>query len=152
MVTGAAEAAPYSSNEDQKGYDLVEIAPYLTAYLVVVGLMLGSFINLAADRAPRGESLVRPGSHCRACGRHLNTIDLLPVVGYMLRGGRCATCRTPIGTSAPMIELVSGGLMIVAIAWLGLWPGAAVGLILVTLWGLGVVGRALRNRSAEQLS
>lgn len=114
--------------------------------------MLGSFINLAADRAPRGESLVRPGSHCRSCGRHLNAIDLLPVAGYFLRGGRCATCRTPIGVSAPMIELVSGGLMIVAIAGLGLWPGAAAGLTLVALWGLAVVGRALRNRSAEQLS
>jgi len=131
---------------------LAAVAPYLTAYLVVVGLMLGSFINLAANRAPRGESLVRPGSHCRSCGRHLNAIDLLPVAGYLLRGGRCATCRTPIGVSAPMIELVSGGLMIVAIAWLGLWPGAAVGLTLVALWGLAVVGRAFRNRSADQLS
>jgi len=131
---------------------LAAIAPYLTAYLVLVGLMLGSFVNLAADRAPRGESLVRPGSHCRSCGRHLNAIDLLPVVGYLVRGGRCATCRTPIGASAPMIELVSGGLMVVGIAWLGLWPGAAVGLALVALWGTGVVGRAYRNRSAEQLS
>src|SRR4029077_3435488 len=101
--------------------------------------MLGSFLTLAADRAPRGESLILPGSHCRSCGRHLNAIDLLPVAGYLLRGGRCATCRAPIGVSAPMIELVSGGLMIVAIAWLGLWPGAAVGLTLVALWGLAVV-------------
>jgi leader peptidase (prepilin peptidase)/N-methyltransferase len=131
---------------------LAAIAPYLTVYLVLVGLMLGSFVNLAADRAPRGESLVRPGSHCRSCGRRLNVIDLLPVAGYMIRGGRCASCRTPIGASAPMIELVSGGLMVVAISWLGLWPGTAVGLALVALWGLVVVGRALRNRSAEQLS
>ncbi len=131
---------------------MAAIVPYLTAYLVVVGLMLGSFINLAADRAPRGESLVRPGSHCRSCGRRLNALDLLPVVGYAVRGGRCATCRVAIGASAPMIEMVSGGLMIVAIAWLGLWPGAAVGLALVALWGIGVVGRALRNRSGEQLS
>jgi len=131
---------------------LAVIAPFVTAYLVLVGLMLGSFINLAADRAPRGESLVRPGSHCRSCGRHLNAIDLLPVVGYLVRGGRCASCRTPIGASAPLVELVSGGLVIVAIARLGLWPGAAVGLALVAIWGLVVVGRALRNRSAEQLS
>ena len=131
---------------------MATIAPYLTAYLVFVGLMLGSFINLASDRAPRGESLIRPGSHCRSCGRRLNAIDLLPVAGYLVRGGRCATCRTPIGASAPVVELVSGGLMIAAIAWLGLWPGAAVGLALVALWGFAVVGRALRNRRAEQLS
>ena len=131
---------------------MATITPYVTAYLVLVGLMVGSFINLAADRAPRGESLVRPGSHCRACGRRLNVLDLLPVAGYLLRGGRCATCRTRIGASAPMIELVSGGLMIVAITWLGLWPGAAVGLALVALWGLAVVGRALRSWSPKQLS
>ena len=69
------------------------IVPVLTAYVVFVGLVLGSFINLAADRMPRGESVVRPRSHCRACGRQLNTIDLLPVLGYVLRRGRCATCR-----------------------------------------------------------
>ena len=40
-------------------------------YLVLVALLLGSFINLAADRLPRGESLIRPRSHCRACGRQL---------------------------------------------------------------------------------
>jgi prepilin signal peptidase PulO-like enzyme (type II secretory pathway) len=124
----------------------------MTAYLILVGLMLGSFINLASDRAPRGESLIRPGSHCRSCGRRLNAIDLLPVLGYLVRGGRCASCRTPIGASAPMVELVSGGLMIAAIAWLGLWPGVALGLALVALWGVAVVGRAFRNRSAEQLS
>src|SRR5579859_5745314 len=122
--------------------ELAAIAPLVTAYLVLVALMVGSFINLASDRAPRGESLVRPGSHCRSCGRRLNAIDLLPVAGYLVRGGRCATCRTPIGASAPMVELVSGGLMIAAIAWLGLWPGAAVGLALVALWGFAVVGRA----------
>ena len=104
--------------------------------------MLGSFINLAADRAPRGESLVRPGSHCRACGRRLNVLDLLPVVGYLVRRGRCATCGSPISVAAPVIEAVSGGLMVAAIAWRGLWPGAAAGLGLVVLWGLLVTGIA----------
>jgi prepilin signal peptidase PulO-like enzyme (type II secretory pathway) len=104
--------------------------------------MLGSFINLAADRAPRGESLVRPGSHCRACGRRLNVLDLLPVVGYLVRRGRCATCGSLISVAAPVIEAVSGGLMVAAIAWLGLWPGAAAGLGLVVLWGLLVTGIA----------
>ena len=60
-------------------------------YFVLVALFVGSFINLAADRLPRGESLVTPRSHCRSCGRVLNVIDLLPVAGYFIRGGRCAT-------------------------------------------------------------
>lgn len=112
--------------------------------------MIGSFINLAADRVPRGESLIRPRSHCRACGRELNMIDLLPVLGYALRRGRCATCRTPIGLSAPLVEAVSGGCMLAAIVWLGLWPGAIAGLALVALWGFLVVGFALWRREAAR--
>lgn len=129
---------------------LNEITPLLAAYLVMVGLMFGSFINLAADRLPRGESVIRPRSHCRACGRELNVIDLIPVLGYALRGGRCASCRTPIGASSPVVEAVSGGSMLAAIAWLGLWPGALTGLVLVAVWGSAVVGFALLRREGAR--
>jgi leader peptidase (prepilin peptidase) / N-methyltransferase len=125
---------------------LTAAAPFLAAYLVLVGLLLGSFINLAADRLPKGESIVQPRSHCRSCGRELNVIDLIPVVGYVIRGGRCATCKASIGASSPLVETVSGGLVLAAIAWLGLWPGALTGLVLVALWGLLVVGFAFRAR------
>lgn len=126
------------------------IAQFLTAYLILVGLMLGSFINLAADRVPRGESVIRPRSHCRSCGRELNVIDLIPVLGYAVRGGRCASCRTPIGAASPLVEAVSGGCMLAAIVWLGLWPGAITGLALVALWGLAVVGFALLRREGAR--
>jgi prepilin signal peptidase PulO-like enzyme (type II secretory pathway) len=118
------------------------IAIFVAGYLVVVGLLLGSFINLAADRVPRGESVIRPRSHCRRCGRVLNAVDLLPVLGYALRGGRCATCGTPIGVAAPLVEAVSGGCVLVAIVWLGVWPGAVTGLALVGVLGLAVTGLA----------
>jgi prepilin signal peptidase PulO-like enzyme (type II secretory pathway) len=126
---------------------MTSFAPFVAIYLVVVGLMLGSFINLAADRLPRGESVISPRSHCRACGRQLSALDLAPVAGYLIRGGRCATCRTPIGASAPLVEFVAGGCMVVAIAWLGIWPGGAIGLALVGLWGLGVTGVAMHQRA-----
>lgn len=121
------------------------------AYAVLVALLCGSFINLAADRVPRGESVMRPRSHCRACNRRLNVVDLLPVAGYLLRGGRCATCRMPIGVSAPLVEAGAGALMLGAVVWLGAWPGVAVGALLVAWFGLGVVGLAVlrRPRAAE---
>ena len=124
-------------------------ASFLIGYLVLVGLMLGSFINLAADRLPRGESIVRPRSHCRSCRRVLTVVDLLPVVGYLLRRGRCATCGARIGPASPVIEVVSGACMLAALVWLGLWPGALVGIILVTLLGFGVTGLALVRRRAR---
>lgn len=122
---------------------------FITAYLVVVAMLVGSFINLAADRLPRGESLVWPRSHCRACGRTLNAIDLLPVVGYVVRGGRCATCGVPIGAGSPLVEAVAGGCVAGAIALGGLWPGAAAGFALVALGGLALVGYAMRRDRPE---
>jgi prepilin signal peptidase PulO-like enzyme (type II secretory pathway) len=131
---------------------LASAIPFLNVYLVLVGVMLGSFINLAADRVPRRESLITPPSHCRACGRRLNAVDLLPVVGYLLRRGRCATCGVSIGAAAPFVEAISGAWMAVALIWLGPWPGAAVGLALVAVWGLAVTVWALTTARARPLS
>ena len=111
----------------------------LQAYLVLVGLLLGSFINLAADRLPRRESLVRPRSHCRSCGRVLNVVDLIPVAGYVIRKGRCAACGVPIGALSPAIEAVCGACMAAAIAALGIGRGAAVGFALVAVVGVTAV-------------
>ena len=123
------------------------------AYLVVVALLLGSFINLAADRVPRAESLLRPRSHCRACGRVLNALDLIPVAGYLIRGGRCATCRAQIGATSPLVEAATGACMLGALAWLGLWPGAVLGFVLVALLGAALVGLSLaRGRKAAEAS
>ena len=120
------------------------------AFFVVIALLLGSFINLAVDRVPRGESIVRPRSHCRACGRVLNVVDLLPVAGYLIRGGRCATCKAPIGATAPLVEIATGGCMLASIFWLGVWPGAALGLALIAVLGvLLVVSLARARRAAD---
>jgi leader peptidase (prepilin peptidase)/N-methyltransferase len=128
---------------------LTAVASLIAAYLVLVALLVGSFINLAADRVPRGESIVRPRSHCRSCGRVLTVVDLLPVVGYLLRRGRCATCGTQIGRTSPVVEFVSGACMLAMLAWLGLWPGAIAGLALITLLGFGVTGLALTRQRAR---
>jgi prepilin signal peptidase PulO-like enzyme (type II secretory pathway) len=121
-------------------------AAALTAYLGIVGMLLGSFINLAADRLPRGESLLRPRSHCRACGRQLNLVDLLPVAGYLLRRGRCASCGAPIGVLAPLVEAVSGATMLFPALALGPGRGAVVGFCLTALWGALVVAAGWSRR------
>jgi prepilin signal peptidase PulO-like enzyme (type II secretory pathway) len=120
----------------------------LSAYLVLVALLLGSFINLAADRVPRGESVVRPRSHCRSCSRVLNFVDLIPVGGYLLRGGRCAGCRVSIGISSPAVEALCGAAMLASVALLGLGYGAIAGFGAVVMVGAGTlgVGRLRRAR------
>jgi prepilin signal peptidase PulO-like enzyme (type II secretory pathway) len=113
----------------------------IEAYLVLVALLLGSFINLASDRLPRGESLIRPRSHCRSCGRVLNVVDLVPVAGYLVRGGRCAGCRVAIGASSPVVEALCGAAMVASVGLLGPWRGALVGFAAVA--AIGVAGVSL---------
>src|SRR5437879_13506302 len=113
----------------------------LQAYLVLVALLLGSFINLAADRLPRGESVARPRSQCRSCGRILNVVDLVPVGGYLIRGGRCATCAMRIRPLSPAIEALCGAAMAAAITTLGMGRGAVAGLAVVAGGGVRVTPR-----------
>ena len=117
----------------------MSVTAVVGSYLLLAGLAVGSFVNLAADRLPRGESLVWPGSHCTSCGRRLNAIDLLPVVGYFLRGGRCATCRTPIGVTSPLVEASCGALMAIPVLWMPGWATIFAGLSLTIGFGAGVI-------------
>jgi prepilin signal peptidase PulO-like enzyme (type II secretory pathway) len=119
------------------------IALAVSAYLVAVALLMGSFVNLAADRLPRHESLVRPRSHCRSCGRVLDVIDLIPVAGYLVRRGRCATCGASIGAGSPTVEALCGASMLIALAMLGLARGALLGAAAVAVVGFAAVSLSL---------
>jgi prepilin signal peptidase PulO-like enzyme (type II secretory pathway) len=120
------------------------------AYLVLVALFVGSFVNLAADRLPRGESIVKPRSHCRGCGRVLNVVDLIPILGYVLRGGRCASCGAPIGVFSPVVEALCGAVTLAALARFGLPWGAAVGGAAVALLGLAVIGLSVARAGVSR--
>lgn len=114
-------------------------------YMVLVALLIGSFVNLAADRLPRGESVVVPASFCRGCGRRLNVIDLVPVAGYVIRRGRCATCGVPIGVSAPLVEAAAGIGMAVPVVALGPIAGGLLGAMFVAVLATGVIAAAMRR-------
>src|SRR5438132_5494539 len=121
----------------------------VVAYAVLVASLVGSFINLAADRVPRGESVVRPRSRCRSCGRVLNVVDLIPVAGYLIRKGRCATCGVAIGALSPAVEALCGLAMIAGIAALGIGRGAAVGFALVAVIGLTAIAAGFARMRAK---
>jgi leader peptidase (prepilin peptidase)/N-methyltransferase len=80
----------------------------LVAFTGVLGLLIGSFLNVVAYRLPRGESLASPPSHCPACGAHIRARHNLPVAGWLVLRGRCADCRAPISIRYPVVELVTG--------------------------------------------
>jgi leader peptidase (prepilin peptidase)/N-methyltransferase len=79
------------------------LAPLLVV-VGVFGLVVGSFLNVVIYRVPRGESLVRPGSHCPHCGNPVRNQHNVPVLGWFLLRGRCADCRAPISARYPLVE------------------------------------------------
>jgi leader peptidase (prepilin peptidase)/N-methyltransferase len=80
------------------------------AYLAVVGLLVGSFLNVVVHRLPRGESLVRPRSRCIACDAQIAAYDNVPVVSWALLRGRCRHCGTSIAFRYPAIEALCGAV------------------------------------------
>lgn len=87
----------------------------LTVYAGLLGLLIGSFLNVVVYRVPRGESLVRPGSHCPECGHPIRARHNIPVLGWLVLRGRCADCGTRISPRYPLVELGTG-LAFVAVA------------------------------------
>lgn len=71
---------------------------------LVLGAMIGSFLNVVIHRMPRGESIVLPGSRCPRCARPLSWWENVPILSYFLLGGHCRTCRTTISWRYPAIE------------------------------------------------
>ena len=71
----------------------------------LIGLMVGSFLNVVAHRVPLGESLVSPGSHCPGCAAEVKPYDNIPVVSWLLLRGRCRGCAEPISARYPLVDL-----------------------------------------------
>jgi leader peptidase (prepilin peptidase)/N-methyltransferase len=82
----------------------------------VFGLMVGSFLNVCIARIPSGESVVRPRSRCPRCRCLIAWFDNVPIVSYIVLGGRCRRCREPIGLKYPLVEAATA-LAFVGQAW-----------------------------------
>lgn len=80
----------------------------LLAFSFIVGLAVGSFINVLIDRLPRGDSPISPPSHCKDCGHILTPLDLIPLLSFFILHGRCRYCRAPIPRRLPLVELLTG--------------------------------------------
>jgi len=88
----------------------------------VLGLMIGSFLNVCIGRIPAGESVVSPGSRCPYCKTPIAWYDNIPVLSYVLLGGRCRTCRRSISLRYPVVELVTAGAFVLQAAEFGDQP------------------------------
>jgi len=91
-------------------------------WLLALGGIVGSFLNVVIYRTPRGLSLLRPGSHCPHCAHAIRWYDNIPVISWLLLGGRCRHCRGPISPRYPAVE---AGCALMFVVWGLLDPGPA---------------------------
>jgi leader peptidase (prepilin peptidase)/N-methyltransferase len=95
------------------------MTPAAYVFLGVLGLMIGSFLNVCISRIPAGESVVTPRSRCPRCKTLIAWYDNIPVVSYVILRGRCRTCGLGISPIYPAVEIVT------ALAFIG--QGLAIG-------------------------
>jgi len=80
----------------------------IMALVFLVGLLLGSFLNVCIVRLPLGGSIVSPPSHCPRCKEPIKYYDNIPIISYLLLQGKCRTCALPISWRYPLVELLNG--------------------------------------------
>lgn len=85
----------------------------------VLGLLIGSFLNVVVWRVPRGESLVQPPSCCPGCGHQIRPRDNVPVLSWLVLRGRCRDCGGSISSRYPLVEAATAVLFVAVVSWAG---------------------------------
>jgi leader peptidase (prepilin peptidase)/N-methyltransferase len=80
--------------------------------LMLAGLCVGSFFNVLIWRVPRGESIAWPPSHCTGCGCKIKSYDNIPVVSYLILGGKCRFCGESISRAYPIVEVLTAAALV----------------------------------------
>jgi leader peptidase (prepilin peptidase)/N-methyltransferase len=89
-------------------------APYLITFLL--GSIVGSFLNVCIYRIPRDSSIILPPSRCPSCNAPIKPYDNIPIISFVLLGGKCRQCRTRISPRYPLVEALNA-LLYVLVLW-----------------------------------
>lgn len=118
--------------------DTLTVHVVFSIFALVLGLLVGSFLNVCVHRLPLGLSVVKPRSRCPSCENPIVWYDNIPVVSWLLLGAKCRNCKTPISWQYPLVELLTG-LLFFGVYWRFQWTMAtpvymalAAALVLVT--------------------
>ncbi|MGB2798532.1 MAG: prepilin peptidase [Dehalococcoidia bacterium] len=99
------------------------------ALFALLGLAVGSFLNVCCDRLPLRQSIISPPSHCGLCGKKLKVVDLVPIFSYLWLRGHCRYCGARIPLRLPLLE-VGTALLFALLCWhYGLGPQLPMALI-----------------------
>ncbi len=111
----------------------------IIAGIFLLGLLIGSFLNVCILRIPRAESVVLPASHCPVCNTEIKPYDNIPVLSWLMLGGHCRKCKTRISALYPTVELVTGLLFVACYLVFGLtaegakWATFAALMVILTV-------------------
>jgi leader peptidase (prepilin peptidase)/N-methyltransferase len=113
------------------------------------GLIVGSFLNVVIYRLPRGTSVVWPASACGSCRRELRWFENIPILSWVVLGGKCARCKAPISVQYPLVEAVTAALFVLVTALTPVGPLLVARLLfvcaLVVLFGIDLEHQILPN-------
>lgn len=116
----------------------------LALYIALVGLVVGSYLNVVIYRLPRGLSTVLPRSACPACGAKVRARDNVPVLSFLLLRGRCRDCGERIHWRYPLVEGTTALLFVFAFARFG-WRPELLGALLFSASLLALAGIDLEH-------
>lgn len=91
-----------------------DLAPILAFFSFWLGACIASFLNVVIWRAPRGESIVSPPSHCPKCNSPVKWYQNIPILSWLALRGKCANCRAPISPRYICVEALGGCLFLAA--------------------------------------
>ena len=94
--------------------------PLIAVAIFMFGLAIGSFANVCIYRLPKKESVVFPVSHCTACSTPVRPFDNIPVISYLILGGKCRDCKEGISVIYPIIEVITALLLLAGFFKFGL--------------------------------
>lgn len=99
----------------------------------LLGTIFGSFFNVVGLRLPKDESFINDRSHCPSCNKQLAAYELIPILSFILQGGKCRHCKANISYQYPFIELLTGLLFLYSYLQIGFSPELMTALLLVSM-------------------
>jgi leader peptidase (prepilin peptidase)/N-methyltransferase len=118
---------------------LKELVPILAFFSFWLGACIASFLNVVIWRAPRGESIVSPPSHCPKCNSPIKWYQNIPILSWLALRGKCANCKAPISPRYIFVELLGGLLFLAAFFKCSFvspffWTPTVVALLVAWIW------------------
>lgn len=87
---------------------MTELKPLMAVFAFIFGAVFASFGGVVAYRVPKGQSIVKPDSYCPSCRKNIKPYDNIPIISWLILGGKCRSCKTKIGVFSLLCEIFGG--------------------------------------------